>query len=358
MGELSSAAEYYRLRVLGGSQEAPAHALKVDGRKLAAAQAPVADDDWEESREEDLKRALAEQRGQVPPRWRQEYEDKAATYWHRFYRRNSTNFYKDRHYLDAVFPELHPDTAFWASGPPELYGDGEAAPGADASAGAGTGAASGPSEAYEERAAIFRGLRDGRGKRVLLVDIGCGVGNTVLPLLETHPGLHAVALDFARSGIEFLRQSDAYERHAGRVYADVFDGTSDPVPQAVRDAGGADLVILLFCLSAIPQEKQQRTVATAAACLRRGGRLLFRDYGRYDLAQLRFKGKQNKLDQNWYVRSDGTCSYFFALEEVDGLCRGAGLRKVELGYIRRRFENRQKNEERRRVWVHAKYEKP
>lgn len=40
--------------------------------------------------------------------------------------------------------------------------------------------------------------------------------------------------------------------------------------------------------------------------------LMIRDYGRYDAAQLRFRGHQ-KLDEHLYVRQDGTRAYFFHL---------------------------------------------
>lgn len=38
------------------------------------------------------------------------YEQRGSAYWHAFYKRNTDNFYKDRHYIHLVFPELAVDS--------------------------------------------------------------------------------------------------------------------------------------------------------------------------------------------------------------------------------------------------------
>lgn len=48
-----------------------------------------------------------------------------------------------------------------------------------------------------------------------------------------------------------------------------------------------------------------RVVENLYDVLDKNGVVLFRDYGRYDMAQLRFKAG-HKIGENFYMRQDGT----------------------------------------------------
>lgn len=135
------------------------------------------------------------------------------------------------------------------------------------------------------------------------------------------------------------------------------DITKDALPDAAFANGGVDFALLLFSLSALHPDKMKAAVKKVVAAIKPGGKLFFRDYGRYDQAQLRFRSGC-KLQENFYVRQDNTRAYYFTTEEIADIFTEAGLVPVENEYIRRQYANRLQNVVRFRVWVHAIFEKP
>ncbi|XP_044311521.1 tRNA N(3)-methylcytidine methyltransferase METTL6 isoform X2 [Varanus komodoensis] len=129
-------------------------------------------------------------------------EKEAQKNWDLFYKRNSINFFKDRHWTTREFEEL-------------------------------------------------KTCREFEDQKLTILEAGCGVGNCLFPLLEEDLNIFAYACDFSPRAVEYVK------------------------------------------------------------VLKPGKCVLFRDYGLYDHAMLRFKSA-SKLGENFYVRQDGTRSYFFA----------------------------------------------
>jgi len=286
----------------------------------------VEDTEWNDEQEAKAETVLRENLERCRIRADDAHNSSSESAWNRFYEQHQTNFFKDRHWPAAAFPE-------------EFSTD--------------TG---------------------------VLCEVGCGVGNTLLPLLNDHHSNWTVlGLDLSPTAIAVLQQDARFQRFTTRGQASCFVADiSQPnsLPPSVQSV--ATVTSLFFCLSAIDPNNHEIAVRNAASTLRRrrgshhqqqqqsssavsgGGVLVFRDYGRYDEAQLKLGRQRHKLlDDNFYRKNDGTCCYYFTVERVRELFAGTcGLEELECGYIRRVYTNRSEQTQRRRVWVQARFRIP
>ncbi|KAJ2797989.1 hypothetical protein H4R20_004984 [Coemansia guatemalensis] len=187
------------------------------------------------------------------------------------------------------------------------------------------------------------------------MEVGCGAGNAVFPLLEdiNDPRLFVYACDYSSIAVDVVKASKAYDQH--RCAAFVWDLASTELPPNVVP-GSIDIMLMVFVFSALHPNQWKQAVANAHRLLKPGGVLLFRDYGRNDLAQLRFK-RSRLLEDNLYIRGDGTRVYFFTNEELAEIF--GSLFEIEQNAIDRRLIiNRKRELKLYRVWLQAKFRKP
>ena len=219
-----------------------------------------------------------------------------------------------------------------------------------------------------------------------VIEVGCGTGNSCIPVLGANPLARVCACDFSESAVaitasraERLGIGSGSEPAAGagagagalglgelpagrRFHAAVGDPVTAPlVPASAAfldpTCPGYGAAMLIFTLSAVDPAHHGLVMRRVADSLRPGGFVAFRDYGSWDMAMLRFPGAQRVADR-LYVRQDGTLAYFFELEDVQRLADHAGLRVEELRWCRVANRNRRDNTDMRRIFVHAKLRRP
>lgn len=288
---------------------------------------------WSEEQESAAHKKVLENSSQpLPPEKQEEYENKASDYWDDFYTIHENRFFKDRQWLFTEFPELS------SSYKSQSDIDGEQKPDSQAN------------QDDESRS------RPGSSATYRILEVGCGVGNTVFPILQTNndPGLFVYCCDFSTTAVDIVKSNPNYD--PSRCFAFVHDlsdeSSSYPIPEESLDA-----IVLIFVLSAILPSKMQDAITRLSKLLKPGGCILLRDYGRYDMAQLRFK-KGRCLSDNFYVRGDGTRVYFFTQDELGNFFTTAGLEKVQNTVDRRLQVNRGKQLTMYRAWIQCKYRKP
>jgi methyltransferase-like protein 6 len=197
-------------------------------------------------------------------------------------------------------------------------------------------------------------LRPGSSAKTVL-EVGCGVGNTTLPLLGLNPELQIWCCDFSDNAIEILRKKSEFD--SSRCTAFVSDITRDSL-SSKTGVETMDLSMMIFVLSAIAPAKMLDSLRNIATTLRTGGIVLFRDYALYDMAQLKMaEPRKHKISENFYVRGDGTSAYYFKQDELISLFKESGFDVLSCELHRRAVVNRKEGTTMHRRWIQARFVK-
>ena len=182
-----------------------------------------------------------------------------------------------------------------------------------------------------------------RPKRLIL-EVGCGSGSSCLPILKNcTESTIILACDCSAKAVDVCKsvvQSSTDSKNFGAFVSDPSlecDESDTSFAQDVKtahmklltdetiitnndDVGLADIVLMVFVLSAVPPKRVPRFMKQIYDAVKCGGKVCFRDYALYDMPMMRFKethsihstccdsdGKSPRL----YERGDGTC--FFVL---------------------------------------------
>lgn len=289
---------------------------------------------------EKVEEILSRNRRIATPFMLQKCEREAARNWDVFYKKNGDRFFKNKNWTEREFQQELP-----ASRSSEAADDGD----------------EGSTEALNQT------LSQEGGSSTVLLEVGCGPGNMLYPVLQRNKEIRAHCCDFSKRAIELIHMHPAYEQ--ARINAFVFDlvtqGESLVERVATHSFGKPNVASLIFVLSAIPPQHHRAVLKNLANCLPSGGTLLFRDFGYGDLAQVRFHSKASAAwcepallseQHDFYRRGDNTLTYFFNVEELEAHAAALQLEgAVEVKEVH--GENRRTGVQLHRRFIQARWRK-
>ena len=237
--------------------------------------------------------------------------------WDSFYRIHGNQFFKDRHYL------------------------------------------------HLEHLSLARALNSSQSP-IAVLDFGCGVGNSILPLLEKSCGLvDYLGVDISRTAVDILRnkleKEPVYRNKLRNFQVHELDLTL-PTPEAwTKIIEGFpvkkfDFCLMVFTLSAFHPARMQSSIERCINTLKQGsGVVCLRDYSEDDLAKFRFPPGQ-RLGRNWYVRQDGTFSFFFSRAGlIELFTRSSRMQCRWIKQVNRKISNRADDMIMYRSWIGCEF---
>ena len=261
--------------------------------------------------------------------------------WDTYYRNNTVNGYKDRHYLLREFHELR--------------------------------------EALDLRSsAATSSAPSTSGDVVLLLEVGCGVGNALLPIVEQYidrlqpSEFQVYGFDISEVAVKLLQAKLVTDtssteaavlppvrssRLAEYVHCCAHDLTQEPLPVGCSGAWlrqKASFATIIFVLCSIKEVDRRVFVERMSLLIAEGGLVFVRDYAVGDHAQSRFASRQ-AVEDDTFLRTNGTLSHFFSAEAMQTLFESCGFDTVECKIVEREVTNRREDVTMSRRFVQGKF---
>ncbi|CAD6563739.1 MAG: hypothetical protein CYPHOPRED_000053 [Cyphobasidiales sp. Tagirdzhanova-0007] len=181
-------------------------------------------------------------------------------------------------------------------------------------------------------------------------------------IVNKNPSLFLHCLDYSQRAVQLVKKNPAYNTE--HMLAETWSLCDPSGLSPGVEPESVDVVVLIFVLSALHPNEWQQAMHNIWTMLKPGGKVCFRDYGRNDLTQLRFKSSRY-MEPNLYARGDKTRVYFFDKEELVDIMTAPvtgqpehSLKTVQVGVDRRLLMNRKRQLKMYRVWMQGVFQKP